>query len=125
MEVGRELDRLVAEKVMGWSVDASRIYCYPPGRIQCPDASRCPFIDRKPPAYSTDAGAAWEIVQKLVRDGFASDISEYRTGAVVGFAPPDKRDGPDCKYKYVHGSTISHAICLSALLAVGVDIGQV
>jgi len=118
MEAGRELDALVAKKVMGWHRDAFDTYLYPPDRIECPDRYRCPFIDKETPGYSTDVAVAWTIVRKLVGDGFKVDISDYPSNSVVGFAPPATQDDPD----YVCGSTISHAICLAALKAVGVDI---
>lgn len=79
-EAGRELDALVAEKVMGLPPSA-----WPPPCIRhhrTDDAewdsgsqeaggwcytcnTMISSVDREPPAYSTDISAAWEVVEKL------------------------------------------------------------
>lgn len=71
MPGGREMDALVAEKIMGWS----GIVCYaaeddysgiPPGCVVSQG------IFWRPPVlyYSTDIAAAWEVVEKLHSLGY-------------------------------------------------------
>jgi hypothetical protein len=55
MPAGRELDALVAEKVMGWT-KGLKPWLMPPGFVEC---------DVVPiPNYSTDIAAAWEVANK-------------------------------------------------------------
>ena len=106
--MSREIDRLIAEKVMGW----------------------IPFIDSEttesycqPPFYSTDIKAAWEVYEKI----YSSKSGEFLVGRnpyitntdisyVVGYM------GYDCIEIYAEADTMSKAICLAALKAVGVEI---
>jgi len=78
MEVGRELDALVAEKVMGWkysqvSPNTERFFCREYGQqsgwwlrpeMDTEDGWACAKCSDVPPSYSTDIGAAWEVVEK-------------------------------------------------------------
>ena len=59
MPAGRELDALVAEKVMGWDH-------YP---------SKHEIV----PAYSTDIAAAWEVVEKMRSDDWWAQIAQDNT----------------------------------------------
>lgn len=61
-EAGRELDALVAEKVMGWSQSEfghATLYLTPPGQPR--------DVVRATPHYSTDIADAWMVVEKLNR----------------------------------------------------------
>lgn len=61
MKPGRELNYLVAEKVMGWKYHDSMIPCiYPPGLLPYQN-----IYGHEVPNYSTDIGAAWEVVEKF------------------------------------------------------------
>lgn len=58
MPAGRELDALVAEKVMLWVVDRlSNHWCGVP--------TNGTALPSDIPSYSTDIGAAWEVVEKM------------------------------------------------------------
>lgn len=63
MAAGRELDRLIAEKVMGWKlVDPIKYpadkYCgFPPGQ-------QFDYI----PKYSTEIAAAWPLMERITKD---------------------------------------------------------
>jgi len=61
MPAGRELDALVAEKVMGWTqvhrVDSTGDLCGVPSRGAPPSYLL--------PRYSTDIAAAWKVIEKL------------------------------------------------------------
>jgi hypothetical protein len=91
LEAGRELDALVAEKVMGWQRLGEDDYSkpgHPLGllsdfdqkgphpRIQSPESGAfyfCPCQDGRyqrpdaiePPFYSTDIAAAWQVVERI------------------------------------------------------------
>jgi hypothetical protein len=65
MPAGREMDALVAEKVMGKGETKTigGIYCGPPeGEAEA--MAKLHADTDKVPRYSTDIAAAWEVVQK-------------------------------------------------------------
>jgi hypothetical protein len=104
VNAGRELDALVAEKVMGakpWIA---------PGHG--PTALN-------PPRYSTDIGAAWAVVEKLSREVGSVEVKTHRRwmGWTCDVRPPDgkKADG-------FSETSAAHAICLAALRAVGAEV---
>jgi hypothetical protein len=109
VKAGRELDALVAEKVMGLQ---------PLRREVPPDPGA--FLDL--PHYSTDIAAAWEVVEKLTgrRDkdiGFALTVNPGTIG--TSFSALDGTE-----HWHVNASTAPLAICLAALKVVGVDIEE-
>ena len=106
MPAGRELDALVAEKVMS---DNTRHFIWK--RYGKPDAIQSPEYGG-PQEYSTDIDAAWQVVEKLEIMGIrliiwtgVNDIHWYQIGEqdVVG---------------EIHATTLPVAICRAALLAV-------
>lgn len=109
MKPGRELDALVAEKVMGWRWFTDE---FNPRPVLVP-----PGMPRQSalPSFSTDIAAAWEVVERL--RGMEPELSwndEARCW-IVGFWK-----GPSAP-STIHGSSDSapNAICLAALKAVG------
>jgi hypothetical protein len=112
MTSGRELDALVAEKVMGWALtskDTRDLQGWPPPGNTTP-------IDV--PEYSTDIAAAWEVVEKLDKYYFQvnreiknMDSMEY-TVVIPGIFNKERIT--------VSANTAPHAICLAALKAVDV-----
>lgn len=92
-KAGRELDALVAEKVMGVET-MQKLY---PSMM----AKGGAWL----PHFSTDIAAAWEVVEKMRREGYIFDI-EIRKDYV----------GVNCE----HCESAPLAICLAALRAVGV-----
>jgi len=110
----RKIDRLVAEKIMGWKY-------YPEGHhisneLTWIGADGGWYI--KCPNYSTDIAAAWEVVEKLQK--------EY----IVSILGPDDQGTHWCvdimsknqKLNFANevGNTAPMAICLAALKAKGV-----
>lgn len=104
LKPGRELDGLIAEKVMGcfsldrdeyatWSCDCNLTsdlwHCGESGSLK---------------SYSTDIAAAWEVVEKLRDDNFA--IEEHGTHWKARFGT-----------EWAGAETAQHAICLAALRA--------
>jgi Phage ABA sandwich domain len=116
LKAGRELDALVAEKVMGWTqVRNSKPEGFsslwrgrPPGNLA---------TLRTIPDYSTDISDAWKVVEKVDnRNGVAREmgvltasISRYDNGYTVRFFNSG-----------VTADTAPLAICLAALKAVAV-----
>ena len=116
MNPGPELDALVAEKVMGWRMDDNKHLnlAWDPKRSPN-DGLRCI------PDYSTDIAAAWEVVEKLdtlaLSRGDIADISVWVAQFVT--------EGPGYPVNIqAIAKTPTHAICLAALKAVGVEVKE-
>ncbi len=107
MKPGRELDALVAEKVMGYETVYSGANYYV-------ERTYSPV-----PLYSTDISAAWEVVEKLacMKDevNVFYDCGAWfcNTGVDANGEWSIERSG-SC-------ATAPHAICLAALKAVGYE----
>lgn len=108
MKPGRELDALIAEKVMGFdpnSTDSLRTllyHSYPGGHFPC---------------YSTNIACAWEVVEKMSPRDDKFEISKYKNGLY------------EATFRYFEAEwseaeTAPHAICLAALKAVGIDLPE-
>jgi hypothetical protein len=130
MTAGRELDALVAEKVMGvvWrkvgvngvvkaTLDPLGYYSQ---HEECrPDFPRWSDYCRDVPAYSTDIAAAWQVVEHMATNHYrwwemARRPFKDGLGALVNFTgdPKDSCVAP----------TVPLAICLAALKAVGAEV---
>jgi hypothetical protein len=73
LDAGRELDVLVAEKVMGWT----NLRTTKAGMRRGTPAEY-PHIGHEVPPYSTDMSAAWEVVEKMrEREGYAGVESNH------------------------------------------------
>ena len=115
MEAGRELDEIVAEKVMGWKWDrryptSDPQFIPPEGDPRLAWAAEWDErgIPEYLPEYSTDLGMAWEIVDR-VRGSFSSQQWEIWTHELCSNAQILRGDTPII-------------ICLAALKAVGVEV---
>lgn len=112
----RELDALVAEKVMGWmwvTADGITVLAPPSHMIAYRENARlgkgghidldarllrCPPL----PHYSTDIAAAWEVIEKLYNRGISIEISDMRHSPeepgwwieLVRFEPLKESDAP-------------------------------
>lgn len=105
---GLELDAVIAEKVMGIPkvtefYDAS-IYGTPAKHL--------------PPKYSSEAGAAWEVILMLESKGFDMRL-EIKSKQVIIY--PDKENHMSKNSLTISGETIQHAICLAALQALKIS----
>lgn len=129
MKAGRELDALVAEKVMGLSpmCDAETDFseddrCYHctkcrafSGDFDLPDPHERVYLP-----YSTNIGAAWQVVEEL-SDRFHLQLTspfQFNEPWWAGFTPlgvTGWNGRPDFK---ASGDTAPLAICLAALKAV-------
>ena len=121
-----ELDKLVAERVLGhrltadyagvWEQDADEVET---------GAGR----DLRP--YSTDVGAAWLLVEHLNRAGKIVEVNSYHTTnpAMPGGGPGAlvfirSATGPREPEHSAWGDTVPEAICLAALAAVTAGEGK-
>lgn len=113
MKPGRELDALVAQRVMGIRVTHEQGEYWPPPR---PGAN---FATQPIREYSYDIAAAWEVVKKLQTPKQRLAISLNRNGGcwveVVYFNP---KTGAIDRWS-AKAKSAPHAICLAALKAVG------
>lgn len=117
MKPGRELDALVAEKVMGWNRlgrDGPSLFGTPPRHRTTDDLSGTGTGQWHVPRYSTDIAAAWEVVERL--DMLGSDGPE---GGLVLLRSGDVYMLQDeVGIHYESAPTAQHAICLAAIKAV-------
>jgi len=108
---GRELDALVAEKVMGQklplgpSEEARSVGPWFHG-----EGAVCP-------SYSTDIAAAWQVVEKFQQTGLA--VFSFWTGQYPGYTANLNCETADGKWRYftADADTAPLAICRAALLA--------
>lgn len=134
MKPGRELDALVAEKVMGWTKlltpEGEQIFDY--WRSPEPYMRNCTSDDI--PQYSTDIAAAWQVIDKLTAGDETDEdpiqltrghrlrrlysSADWHSGRNSGWWALFVTDGTPGYGAY--GDTAPHAICLAALAAVGV-----
>lgn len=132
MDTGRELDTLIAEKVMGFLTTVG-------GDIYG-EGEKTRYIRRSvddswetTPCYSTDIAAAWQAVDKLrslgwylwLEDAQYKDV-QYTASFIL--AEPMAEEYPwrsvPIRQSLNEASTAPHAICLAALCAVGYEVPQ-
>jgi len=114
MEAGRDLDALIATKVMGWQ-SAYGFFRWE----QTPPSGGEP---RAVPRYSTDIAAAWQVVEKMRAVGHTVCIDEFhlRDGTVLYGCYFHHLETDD--EHYAEASTVPLAICYSALCVVGAHL---
>lgn len=124
MQAGRELDALVAEKVMGWKKIYRKAHSSAVGDWHglewmwdkregalWQEAQSCPH-------YSTDIAAAFTITKKTCNTWAMFWHDAYAQWQVK--CDHQRRTAEDCRYEG-RGHELSLAICLAALKAVGHD----
>lgn len=137
MEAGRELDALVAERVMARDLSMGK---HEWREVDLDDRDRCQstyFCDRcanhagwvdiseldmsescKPycPTYSSDILAAWQVVDRLRSQKCEVEVKSGRWGWDVDFWP---RKESSLEYGHIQLPSLPVAICMAALEAVG------
>jgi hypothetical protein len=113
MKASREMDALVAQKIMGWEMVTESEYglCW---KVPQPDG-RFEFLsDESAPHYSTNMMAAWLVVEKL------SDTHGFFLGkhGTPGRPPWCCRFGAETAVTEGHSAPLT--ICVAALKAFGV-----
>lgn len=117
---GRELDALIAEKVMGLSKDGYSPVCYVENHAMDEDwCYQCDCMadeaEHVPKRYSTSISAAWEVVEKMSEKFQICLESPWWPGVAykVRFTRLDGKT-----HQVSDGDTASLAICRAALKAV-------
>lgn len=122
LKPGRELDALVAEKVMGcddwctceWSIGTS------PPLFKCDECKK--WVSSSVPGFSTDISAAWEVMEKLRAMTCCLDIRFPTSEPIeVGFILFDEDNLQKHDKVTVYADAAPHAICLAALKAIEED----
>lgn len=99
MEAGRELDALIAEKVIKGKPSGDLISCL-----------------SFPPYYSINIAAAWEVVEKMQASGWLWSVEHDDLGVSATF---DRgRYKMEMDHHFQRAETVPHVICLAALKAV-------
>lgn len=110
MKPGRELDVLVAEKVMGWTKKVPESYTQADHWI-IPDLPNLSTTDWHPSINMSDA---WIVVERL-RGDYDFDICTRSRGIIVQLWTESNR------FK-IEADTAPLAICLASLKAVGIRL---
>jgi hypothetical protein len=134
LKPSRELDALIAEKVMGWRPMQSFPFKQEDWPAFC-DLDGREIWQGDIPHFSTDIAAAWEVVEKIPMTIYAPgapyadgeycnhgqdyDDEDDPTGIGPWAAEADHPDKARLSDR-VYGVSGPHAICLAALRAVGV-----
>jgi hypothetical protein len=122
----REIDKLVAEKVMGWKLENIPTSTYgSTADVWKNEAGKIMAYDRewKP---TEDISSAWQVVLKVCEETRWYELTFRPTGAIANFLGntihrgivPFKDAGND------RTRAQCMAICLAALEAVGVEVSQ-
>lgn len=127
MNPGRELDALVAEKVMGINaVDWVTGKEFPiTSAIEALALSEAQI--NQIPRYSTDIAAAWQVVEKLGGVQLSSGLQNCIACFLVDGEPDADGNIPILRresYSEIGMHSTAHAICLAALKAVGENINE-
>ena len=112
MKHGRELDALVAEKVMGWVdlwKDEKHFKMYPPNKqnVGIRYAGRTEVWN-----YSTDISAAWKVVEEFNFYIDNAGYGEKKYRVILG----ELNNNNDIYRPEAFGETAPEAICKAALL---------
>ncbi len=120
MQPGRELDALVAEKVMGITREQMDRYKNLPSYAASYDGAV-----EEPRRYSTDITSAWSVVEKLQSSNPYWDETGKEAFLAFQMSPAWGVEGACWMVNFgdsttlEFGKTAPHAICLAALKAVG------
>lgn len=71
MQAGREMDALVAEKVMGYVLSDISMPTYPKYKLFDIDSGEFSGYSKVVPDYSTYLAAAWEVVKEMKKQGWS------------------------------------------------------
>lgn len=109
MKPGRELDKLIAERVMG--LDVSN----PSSPMSCDVCHKDYYFEDSIKPYSTDIAAAWEVVEKLIQQEIYFEFRSDYAYSVSGYDGHNAMRMSNCD---ASGESFPHAICLAALKAI-------
>lgn len=114
MEPGKELDALIAEKIMGWKFRK-------PTHGSCCTCQRCgrdyDTCNNAPCDFSADLAAAWSVVEK-VNDNANDVVIEVAGDGIIEVVMGWFDMEGWSHFQKAKGKSAPHAICLAALKAV-------
>lgn len=115
MQAGREMDALVAEKVMGWTTRFAKLCDYEPLRVWSNGAVT--YYDDDLPRFSTYIAAAWMVVEKFKADGamFSLDFGNGKNGFSCYIRMNEKDKSGHSNEAFATADTAPLAICRAAL----------
>lgn len=67
MTAGREMDALLAEKVMGYTLSDLSLLAYPKYKLFDIESGEFSGYVKEVPHYSTDIAAAWQVVEQVTK----------------------------------------------------------
>lgn len=116
----RELDAAVAEKIMGWDLEATRQLEKDIERAgnEAGDGSSAVWCEMIP-HYSTDISAAWEIAPKFPLGFYVRLIRDTKLWEAMLVVRGKEPNEDALFWAQAKGKTAPRAICLAALKAVG------
>jgi hypothetical protein len=114
MDAGRELDRLIAERVMGDTQDEH-------GGWISSDGNTRYHGDGGPMEYSTDIAAAWRVADHMTAEWLGVRVVTWNDVAQASILKQADHDEVIVVCS-AEAPTAPHAICLAALRAVGVEV---
>ena len=119
MLAGPELDRMVAEQVMGWRLEDYETGLPAPADLY-PDADGWAWSGRCGEAYmwqpSTDLACAWEVVERMRDHDHAVVVIDLPEAACAALLHYRAQIIPS---EMSRAATVPLAICRAALLTVG------
>ena len=112
----REIDRLVAEKVMGWThLPNQAEFWYPPGVHPLSN-----IYGHTVPSYSTSISDAWLVVERMREMGYNFHASVSAEGSKVAATFLASNDPlPVSRWTL---DSMPMSICLAALRSLGVEV---
>ncbi len=119
LKPGRGLDKLIAEKVMGWTEIKTEVI--PETGWDLYGVNSKGEGDFLIPDYSTDISAAWEVVEKLISIGYMVDIqthTRFHQVQLEKLVGETDSGGIWQGGESIEGQSAPHAICLAALKAI-------
>jgi len=75
MTAGREMDALIAEKVMGYTLSGLSLPAYPKYKLFDIESGEFSGYVKEVPHYSTDIAASWEVVKHMKKQGWSFRFS--------------------------------------------------
>ena len=116
MKAGRELDALIAEKVMGWRRTTIWVANEETECLIGPDGIR---YYNQYPHYSTNIADAWKVVEKMGKLDYIVEIFKDTNGCIIKLTHAQTRVTAE-----VYALCECIAICLAALKAVDYEEGK-
>lgn len=115
MPAGPEMDRLVAEKVMGWRLSNRNRWCSIDGMTIFSSDDEVVAT----PCFSVYLMESWQALEIAARMSGAFSIRDWGDQFIVGFG---KHDAFGVPLVIASAETIPLAICRAALIAVGCEV---